>query len=162
MNNIKNVEEKEESIKVTTKMAFALLGLIKKINIREHLIAVSKEQMKLTTSKDNLFRYLYSRNENKDEEITEEVTMRLLNENVDIAKEIADIDEKLNDIGLNFTFDLMDLAHDNETEFNKTMSVVFGISEKEAENKPLDEVADVFMSIFKCKAFQGLSKKMNK
>ncbi|GAA0713991.1 hypothetical protein GCM10008904_28970 [Paraclostridium ghonii] len=150
-----------KDIKITTKIAFALLGLIKKMDIKDKIIEISKEQMKLTSKKDMLFRELYSRNGNKEEDITEEVAMRLLNEHVDIAKQISDIDLVLNDSGIEFAFDIIEKLSEVEKEFNKTMAIVFGVTEKEIEEKEIDEVVEMIVTIFKSKSFQGLLSKMN-
>lgn len=151
-----------KDIKITTKIGFALLGLIKKMNIKDKIIKMSKEQMQLSAKKDMLFRELYSKNENKDEDITEEVAMRLLNEHVDIAKQISDIDVVLNDSGIEFAFDIIEKLPEVEKEFNKTMATIYGVKEKEIEEKEIDEVVEMIMAVFNSKSFQGLFKKMNK
>ncbi len=151
-----------KDIKITTKIGFALLGLIKKMNIKDKIIKMSKEQIQLSAKKDMLFRELYSRNENKEEDITEEVTIRLLNEHVDIAKQISDIDVVLNDLGIEFAFDIIEKLPEVEKEFNKTMATIYGVKEKEIEEKEIDEVVEMIMAVFNSKSFQGLFKKMNK
>lgn len=151
-----------KELRITTKIAFALLGLIKKMEIKEDLVKVSKEQIKLTAKKDNLFKELYSRHENKDEDITQEVAIKLLNEHIDIAKAVSEIDISLNDIGINFAFNIIEKLPGVEKEFYKTMSVVYGIKASEVEEKEIDEVIDMIITIFRSKSFQGLLGKMNK
>ncbi|MDU3337958.1 hypothetical protein [Paraclostridium bifermentans] len=151
-----------KDIKITTKIAFALLRLIKNMGLKERIIKISKEQMKLTAKQQELYRDLYSRNEDKGEDITPEVASRLLNEYVDLSKEITDIDITLNDIGLEFAYDVIEKLEEVEKEFNKTMAVIFGVKEKEIEEKEIDEVIEMIMNIFKSKSFQGLFNKMNK
>lgn len=151
-----------KDIKITTKIAFALLRLIKKMELKERIIKISKEQMKLTAKQQELYRELYSRNENKGEDITPEVASRLLNEHVDLSKEITDIDITLNDIGLEFAYDVIEKLEEVEKEFNKTMAVIFGVKEKEIEEKEIEEVIEMIITIFKSKSFQGLFNKMNK
>lgn len=151
-----------KDIKITTKIAFALLRLIKKMELKERIIKISKEQMKLTAKQQELYRELYSRNENKGEDINPEVASRLLNEHVDLSKEITDIEITLNDIGLEFAYDVIEKLEEVEKEFNKTMAVIFGVKEKEIEEKGIEEVIEMIMTIFKSKSFQGLFNKMNK
>lgn len=151
-----------KDIKITTKIAFALLRLIKKMELKEKIIKISKEQIKLTAKQQELYRELYSRNENKGEDITPEVASRLLNEHVDLSKEITDIEITLNDIGLEFAYDVIEKLEEVEKEFNKTMAVIFGVKEKEIEEKEIEEVIEMIITIFKSKSFQGLFNKMNK
>lgn len=150
-------------VKITTKKAFALLNLIKKLNLKDTILDTVKKFIKLDAKKQELYRELYSKSE---EEITKDnekdIATRLLNENKDIAEKLSDLEEEFKEDGMKLVFDLIEKIPEGEKEFYKSMSVVFNESVKIVEEKEIDEVVEMIIAIFKSKSFQGLSSVMNK
>lgn len=150
-------------VKITTKKAFALLNLIKKLNLKDTILDTVKKFIKLDAKKQELYRELYSKSE---EEITKDnekdIATRLLNENKDIAEKLSDLEEEFKEDGMKLVFELIEKIPEGEKEFYKSMSVVFNESVKIVEEKEIDEVVEMIIAIFKSKSFQGLSSVMNK
>lgn len=150
-------------VKITTKKAFALLNLIKKLNLKDTILDTVKKFIKLDAKKQELYRELYSKSK---EEITKDnekdIAIRLLNENKDIAEKLSDLEEEFKEDGMKLVFELIEKIPEGEKEFYKSMSVVFNESVKIVEEKEIDEVVEMIISIFKSKSFQGLSSVMNK
>ena len=150
-------------VKITTKKAFALLNLIKTLNLKDTILDTVKKFIKLDAKKQELYRELYSKSE---EEITKDnekdIAIRLLNENKDIAEKLSDLEEEFKEDGMKLVFELIEKIPEGEKEFYKTMSVVFNESVKIVEEKEIDEVVEMIIAIFKSKSFQGLSSVMNK
>lgn len=150
-------------VKITTKKAFALLNLIKKLNLKDTILDTVKKFIKLDAKKQELYRELYPKSK---EEITKDnekdIAIRLLNENKDIAEKLSDLEEEFKEDGMKLVFELIEKIPEGEKEFYKSMSVVFNESVKIVEEKEIDEVVEMIISIFKSKSFQGLSSVMNK
>ncbi|WP_338659734.1 hypothetical protein QJR30_07640 [Paraclostridium sordellii] len=150
-------------VKITTKKAFALLNLIKKLNLKDTILDTVKKFIKLDAKKQELYRELYSKSE---EEITKDnekdIAIRLLNENKDIAEKLSDLEEEFKEDGMKLVFELIEKIPEGEKEFYKSMSVVFNESVKIVEEKEIDEIVEMIIAIFKSKSFQGLSSVMNK
>lgn len=150
-------------VKITTKKAFALLNLIKKLNLKDSILNTIKKGMKSEAKKQELYRELYSKTTEEINDDNEQyLTTRLLNENKDIAEKISDIEDEQNEDGMSLIVEIIDKIPEGEREFYKAMSVVFEESTKVIEEKEIDEVISMIMSIFKSKSFQGLFSVMNK
>lgn len=146
--------------KITTKQAFSLLNLINKMNLRKKLIDMIKGNTRLENKKQNILSKLYKDIEN--EEITNELTIKLFSENVEIYEEYKVLEEEQQEIGMCFIFDIAESLPNAEKEFYKTAATIFDKSAKEIEEMDVVEVIKDIIDIFKSESFLGFFKSMNK
>lgn len=146
--------------KITTKHAFSLLNLINKMNLRKKLIDMIKGNTRLENKKQNILSKLYKDIEN--EEITNELTIKLFSENVEIYEEYKALEEEQQEIGMCFIFDIAESLPNAEKEFYKTAATIFDKSAKEIEEMDVVEVIKDIIDIFKSESFLGFFKSMNK
>ena len=111
--------------------------------------------------KDSLFRELNERSKYEGE-ITGEVMAKLLNDNLDIAEKLNDIENDIRTESLNFIFEIIEKIPVAENEFYKTLSIVTGEKIKDIEKKDISEVVEIITSIVMSKSFMGLLNVMTK
>lgn len=142
------------NIKVTTKIAFAGLSLIKKLGIKEDLIEFFTLYQELNNKSEQLIFGLYNK---KDIEVTKENTLELLKKSPEVEKEINDINNQLNSKALNFMTDvLIESVPNCEDDFYKFISLIEGITKEEAERLDISEVVEIIVQLFQSKSFMGL------
>ena len=146
---------------ITTKMAFPILNLITKLELKKPLIDMINNQCAFQNRKDSLFRELNERSKYEGE-ITGEVMAKLLNDNLDIAEKLNDIENDIRTESLNFIFEIIEKIPVAENEFYKTLSIVTGEKIKDIEKKDISEVVEIITSIVMSKSFMGLLNVMTK
>ena len=146
---------------ITTKMAFPILNLITKLELKKPLINMINNQCAFQNRKDSLFRELNERSKYEGE-ITGEVMAKLLNDNLDIAEKLNDIENDIRTESLNFIFEIIEKIPVAENEFYKTLSIVTGEKIKDIEKKDISEVVEIITSIVMSKSFMGLLNAMTK
>lgn len=146
---------------ITTKMAFPILSLITKLELKKPLINMINNQCAFQNRKDSLFRELNERSKYEGE-ITGEVMAKLLNDNLDIAEKLNDIENDIRTESLNFIFEIIEKIPVAENEFYKTLSIVTGEKIKDIEKKDISEVVEIITSIVMSKSFMGLLNVMTK
>ena len=146
---------------ITTKMAFPILSLITKLELKKPLINMINNQCGFQNRKDSLFRELNERSKYEGE-ITGEVMAKLLNDNLDIAEKLNDIENDIRTESLNFIFEIIEKIPVAENEFYKTLSIVTGEKIKDIEKKDISEVVEIITSIVMSKSFMGLLDVMTK
>ena len=146
---------------ITTKMAFPILSLITKLELKKPLINMINNQCGFQNRKDSLFRELNERSKYEGE-ITGEVMAKLLNDNLDIAEKLNDIENDIRTESLNFIFEIIEKIPVAENEFYKTLSIVTGEKIKDIEKKDISEVVEIITSIVMSKSFMGLLNVMTK
>ena len=146
---------------ITTKMAFPILSLITKLELKKPLINMINNQCAFQNRKDSLFRELNERSKYEGE-ITGEVMAKLLNDNLDIAEKLNDIENDIRTESLNFIFEIIEKIPLAENEFYKTLSIVTGEKIKDIEKKDISEVVEIITSIVMSKSFMGLLNVMTK
>ena len=146
---------------ITTKMAFPILSLITKLELKKPLINMINNQCGFQNRKDSLFRELNERSKYEGE-ITGEVITKLLNDNLDIAEKLSNIENDIRTESLNFIFEIIEKIPLAENEFYKTLSIVTGEKIKDIEKKDISEVVEIITSIVMSKSFMGLLNAMTK
>lgn len=146
---------------ITTKMAFPILSLINKLNLKEPLIKIVNTQVMLQGQKELIYKQLSDKVET-DCEITGDNIVELLSKNTDLAEKLENIDNKIRTESLEFCFDVITKIPSAESEFYKTLSIVTGEKIKEIEQKDISEIAEIIMSIVMSKSFMGLLNVMKK
>lgn len=146
---------------ITTKMAFPILSLITKLELKKPLINMINNQCAFQNRKDSLFRELNERSKYEGE-ITGEVITKLLNDNLDIAEKLSNIENDIRTESLNFIFEIIEKIPLAENEFYKTLSIVTGEKIKDIEKKDISEVVEIITSIVMSKSFVGLLNAMTK
>lgn len=145
---------------ITTKQAFGLLGLINKMNLRKKLIDMIKGNTRIENKKQNILSKLYKDIEN--EEITNELTIKLFSENIEVYEEYKALEEEQQEIGMCFIFDIVESLPNAEKEFYKTVGTIFDKSAKEVEEMDVVDVIRDIIEIFKSESFLGFFKSMSK
>mgnify|MGYP004685720987 CR=1 FL=1 len=140
---------------INTKMAFQILNLITKLELKKPLINIINKQCGFQSIKESLFKELNERSK-YDGEITGEVITKLLNDNLDIAEKLSNIENDIRSESLNFIFEIIEKIPMAENEFYKTLSIVTGEKIKDIEKKDISEVVEIITSIFISKSFMGL------
>ena len=128
---------------LSTKNAFELIKLLNDMKIKDSLIKTIRTVSKLEKKKKTTFQKLFKLKK-EDEEITDETVTRLLTENIDIAKEIAELDGKNEEITMYLVADFIFGLSNCEETFYKTMSK---IREKEIEDIKNEDVTVIIKDL---------------
>lgn len=141
--------------KITTKQAISLLRLINKMGIKDNLLSFFRDSAKFENEKQSTMVELYDKLEDKEIDITNEVTTQLFINNPDIYKRYKDIEENEQVTGLSIVTDVILAIPNAEKDFYKCVSEIFNITVKEAEEKDVVDVVKGIMAIFSSQQFMG-------
>lgn len=141
--------------KITTKKAIGLLRLINKMGIKDTLISFFKESARFEKQKQNVMLELYDKLEDKQIEITEDVTTQLFIENPDVYMKYKNLEEQEEISGMTILTEIVLAVPNAEKDFYKCASEIFDITVKEAEEQDVAETIKGIMDIFKSPTFMG-------
>lgn len=146
--------------KISTKQAFSLLSLINKMELRNKIVDMAKDSTQVENRKQTVLAKLYKSVE--DEEITNELTMKLFSDNVELYEEYKALESTQNEVGMMLIFDILEALPKAEKEFYKASASIFNKTVKEIEDGDIVEVIKDIMDIFKSESFLGFFKSMVK
>ena len=139
---------------ITTQQALQLIKLLGAMNIKQNFVDMIKETSKLEKERTIVMKKLLKKKPD-DEEITDELVTKLFDENIELAKEYAEIQLKLEELGANLLLDFIFALGNNEEIFYKTMANIFGKKEKDIKNEDVTETVNKIIDIFKSPQFMG-------
>lgn len=142
---------------VTTSNAFEVLRIIKKIGIKNELMNSLKEisitNKKLESCNKKLLLLLIK--ENKDylsleETEKDKLNIKVLNENVDLANEIGELQRRQEEVGLDLLSDFIFNIEKAEQDIYKLLAKIEHLSEEEVAERGIDwtveKVKEIFLS----------------
>lgn len=146
---------------ITTEQAFKIIRLLNEMKVKDTLVRairnISEIDKKKKITLQELFKF-----KKEDEELTDELTIKLLNEHTDIAKEIAELDAQNEEIAMLLILDLTFAIGNCEETFYKVMSDItkkkVGDLRKGNPSEPVSEL----VNIFKSEQFMGFFKSLMK
>ena len=138
---------------VTTSDAFAVIKIIKKMDIKDKLIDVFGKLTNVIKSLevDNKKLLLLLVAENKDYLSLDEtekdlVNIKVLNANVDLANEIGELQRKQEELGLELISEFIFNIDKAEKDIYKLLAKIEHLSEEEVADRGIDWTAEIFLS----------------
>lgn len=148
---------------VTTSDAFAVIKIIKKMDIKDKLIDVFGKLTNVIKSLevDNKKLLLLLVAENKDYLSLDEtekdlVNIKVLNANVDLANEIGELQRKQEELGLELISEFIFNIDKAEKDIYKLLAKMEHLSEKEVAERGIDWTAEKIKEIFLSENVQKL------
>lgn len=148
---------------VTTSDAFAVIKIIKKMDIKDKLIDVFGKLTNVIKSLevDNKKLLLLLVAENKDYLSLDEtekdlVNIKVLNANVDLANEIGELQRKQEELGLELISEFIFNIDKAEKDIYKLLAKMEHLSEKEVAERGIDWTAEKIKEIFMSENVQKL------
>lgn len=145
---------------ITTEQGFQLVRVIKKLGIKDELVNSMREFTGLNTKKENCMFELSTiiRKENPNyKELTEEekreLSIQTLNNNLDLAKRISDINAELNELGGNLLFSVIENIPLAEKEIYKTLGDIYFKSPEDIKKQDLDRTIEMIKEVATSKTF---------
>lgn len=142
---------------ITTSDAFAVIKIIKKMDIKDKLIdtfgKLTNVSKSLETDNKKLLLLLVA--ENKDylslgETEKDKLNIKVLNENIDLAKEISELQHKQESLGLELMSEFIFNLDKAEKDIYKLLGKIEHLSEKEVAERGIDwtveKIKEIFMS----------------
>ena len=148
---------------VTTSDAFAVIKIIKKMDIKDKLIDVFGKLTNVSKSLevDNKKLLLLLVAENKDYLSLDEtekdlVNIKVLNANVDLANEIGELQRKQEELGLELISEFIFNIDKAEKDIYKLLAKMEHLSEKEVAERGIDWTVEKIKEIFLSENVQKL------
>ena len=148
---------------VTTSDAFAVIKIIKKMDIKDKLIDVFGKLTNVIKSLevDNKKLLLLLVAENKDYLSLDEtekdlVNIKVLNANVDLANEIGELQRKQEELGLELISEFIFNIDKAEKDIYKLLAKIEHLSEEEVADRGIDWTAEKIKEIFLSENVQKL------
>jgi hypothetical protein len=149
-------------MKIKFEHAMLFLNVVNKMGIKKDVVEIFKKVVKLNTRKENLYRELYKFAE-EGIEITNEVSLKLLNGHKEIASELDEIKEEMSLVmGTEVLFLLIENLPKAQNEMIKMLSKIYEIKESEVKEKDIDEIIPMFMEILKSESISKVFTLMQK
>ena len=142
---------------VTTSDAFAVIKIIKKMDIKDKLIDVFGKLTNVIKSLEvdnkKLLLLLVAENKNYlslDETEKDKLNIKVLNANVDLANEIGELQHKQEELGLELISEFIFNIDKAEKDIYKLLAKIEHLSEKEVAERGIDwtvgKIKEIFMS----------------
>ena len=148
---------------ITTSDAFAVLKIIKKMDIKDKLISVFTEltaiNKSIETNNKKLLLLLIAENENYlslDETEKDKLNIKVLNANSDLANEIGELQHKQEELGLELISEFIFNLDKAEKDIYKLLAKIEHLSEKEVSERGIDWTVDKIKEIFMSENVQKL------
>lgn len=153
-------------MKINTLQGGKIIRLIKKMGIKDELVKnisklsasdkkYKKLQSKLLTKCIEKYGEEFSELDKEDKTIK---TVEVLNENIDIAKELGEIEQTQETIGFDIAFSVIESAFnkDCEKDLHDILSGLFDKKIKDIQEQEFNETANQIMQIIKSETFAKL------
>lgn len=146
---------------ITTQQALNLIKLLNEMKIKDNIVKTVKDISAIEKEKKIVLQKLFKLKKSEDE-ICDETVTRLLEENLDIAKEISELDSKNEEITMSLTLDFIFALSDCEDLFYKTMADITGKKAAEIRKEDVTVTVQELIDVFKSEQFMGFFKSLKK
>lgn len=146
---------------ITTRQALQIIKLLNDMKIKENVVRTIRKVSEIEKKRKITLQKLFKLKKPEDE-INDETVTRLLEENIDIAKEIAELDSDYEEITMNLVLDFIFALGDCEEMFYKTMADITDRKVNDIKKEDVTIVVKELIDIFKSQEFMGFFKSIMK
>lgn len=146
---------------ITTQQALQIIKLLNEMKIKDTVVKSVRNISEIEKDKKITLQELF-KFKKEDEEINDTTVTRLLEENIDIAKKIAELDAKNEEITMSLVLDFIFALGNCEELFYKTMSNITGKKVIDIKNEDVTVTVRELVDVFKSKQFMGFFKSLKK
>ena len=146
---------------ITTRQALQIIKLLNDMKIKENVVRTIRKVSEIEKKRKITLQKLFKLKKPEDE-INDETVTRLLEENIDIAKEIAELDSDSEEITMNLVLDFIFALGNSEEMFYKTMADVTDRKVNDIKKEDVTIVVKELIDIFKSQEFMGFFKSIMK
>lgn len=146
---------------ITTQQALQIIKLLNEMKIKDIVVKSVRNISEIEKDKKITLQELF-KFKKEDEEINDTTVTRLLEENIDIAKKIAELDAKNEEITMSLVLDFVFALGDCEESFYKTMADITGKKINEIKKEDVTVIVKELIDVFKSKQFMGFFKSLKK
>lgn len=146
---------------ITTQQALQIIKLLNEMKIKDTVVKSVRNISEIEKDKKITLQELF-KFKKEDEEINDTTVTRLLEENIDIAKKIAELDAKNEEITMSLVLDFVFALGDCEESFYKTMADITGKKINEIKKEDVTVIVKELIDVFKSKQFMGFFKSLKK
>ena len=146
---------------ITTQQALQIIKLLNEMRVKDTVVKSVRNISEITKNKKITLQELF-KFKKEDEEINDNTVTRLLEENIDIAKKIAELDAKNEEITMSLVLDFVFALGNCEELFYKTMSNITGKKLTDIKNEDVTVTVRELIDVFKSKQFMGFFKSLKK
>lgn len=146
---------------ITTRQALQIIKLLNDMKIKENVVRTIRKVSEIEKKRKITLQKLFKLKKPEDE-INDETVTRLLEENIDIAKEIAELDSDSEEITMNLVLDFIFALGDCEEMFYKTMADITDRKVNDIKKEDVTIVVKELIDIFKSQEFMGFFKSIMK
>lgn len=155
----------ENELVISTKEGFMLINVIRKMNIKDKLIACIGELLTNQKEKEKAFLELrvkiiekYNNYNDMTDKEKEDASNDILSKNTELAKKIGDLVEEENKIGVEILFLVVENIPNAEKDVYKTLGAIYSLNDEEVKEQPLDVTMEQIKGIIKSKTFNTFFK----
>ena len=155
----------ENELVISTKEGFMLINVIRKMNIKDKLIACIGELLTNQKDKEKAFLELrvkiiekYNNYNDMTDKEKEDASNDILSKNTELAKKIGDLVEEENKIGVEILFLVIENIPNAEKDVYKTLGAIYSLNDEEVKEQPLDVTMEQIKGIIKSKTFNTFFK----
>lgn len=155
----------ENELVISTKEGFMLINVIRKMNIKDKLIACIGELLTNQKEKEKAFLELrvkiiekYNNYNDMTDKEKEDASNDILSKNTELAKKIGDLVEEENKIGVEILFLVIENIPNAEKDVYKTLGAIYSLNDEEVKEQPLDVTMEQIKGIIKSKTFNTFFK----
>lgn len=155
----------ENELVISTKEGFMLINVIRKMNIKDKLIACIGELLTNQKEKEKAFLELrvkiiekYNNYNDMTDKEKEDASNDILSKNTELAKKIGDLVEEENKIGVEILFLVIENIPNVEKDVYKTLGTIYSLNDEEVKEQPLDVTMEQIKGIIKSKTFNTFFK----
>ena len=131
------------------------------MKIKENVVRTIRKGSEIEKKRKITLQKLFKLKKPEDE-INDKTVTRLLEENIDIAKEIAELDSDSEEITMNLVLDFIFALGDCEEMFYKTMADITDRKVNDIKKEDVTIVVKELIDIFKSQEFMGFFKSIMK
>lgn len=146
---------------ITTRQALQVIKLLNDMKIKENVVKTIRKVSEIEKKRKITLQKLFKLKKPEDE-INDKTVTRLLEENIDIAKEIAELDSDSEEITMNLVLDFIFALGDCEEMFYKTMADITDRKVNDIKKEDVTIVVKELIDIFKSQEFMGFFKSIIK
>lgn len=155
----------ENELVISTKEGFMLINVIRKMNIKDKLIACIGELLTNQKEKEKAFLELrvkiiekYNNYNDMTDKEKEDASNDILSKNTELAKKIGNLVEEENKIGVEILFLVIENIPNAEKDVYKTLGAIYSLNDEEVKEQPLDVTMEQIKGIIKSKTFNTFFK----
>lgn len=146
---------------ITTQQALKVIKLLNEMKIKDNVVRTIRNISEIEKKKKIVLQKLFKLKQ-EDEEITDELVTKLLNQNLDIAKEIAELDAQNEEVTMSLVLDFVFALSDCEESFYKTMSEITDKKVADIKKEDITVTVRELVDVFKSEQFMGFFKSLMK